>query len=487
LGTLAVVFNPTTEIMEPIAAAVAGPAIPGTILATNADGFLDSSLLPPNANTGSISAVQRPVTAQTNIVAGDGAIWADASEGGFSVILPDATTVPGISYLIKKVDASNNAVTIFPTNSQTIDGLSSLPLTTQFQFIRVESTGALWYISDAEVLAPNASEPNLDLGVNDVPYAANIIVDLSQGEIVRIHLDGPVVSSSFLNPTGNEITVLLQQGGSGNNSFTWPTNFQNAGPVVAGDPSTAIGTVCSQNFTYLSATGTFVAVSDQMVMPTTPGNGIPRVSEIPYSTQILMDMSVADILKIALTGNVTSSLAVNPRNRQRVVVVLSPGAGGPWSFAWPSNFVNAGDVALAAPGGLFVQSFVYVSTAAAFFADRAPLVLSPVEVLAAAPPTGTEQLQTSVANASQVFIPLSTPVASSAFNGAVNGQKIIVLLQETGTGGYPFTWPTNVLGAGDMSGTVSGTLPAGLIATQTFVYLSDVNAFVACSDMLSAS
>lgn len=72
-------------------------------------------------------------------------VLANASSGGFTITLPDATTITNKIYFIKKTDTSTNNVTIATTSSQTIDGQTSLILTTQTT-IMVVSDGSNWQI-----------------------------------------------------------------------------------------------------------------------------------------------------------------------------------------------------------------------------------------------------------------------------------------------------------------------------------------------------
>ncbi len=73
-------------------------------------------------------------------------ILADGSLGAMQVRLPAAASVPGRVYIIKKIDNSANAITINPNSVETIDGVLTPTLSTQFAFLKVISTGSSWYI-----------------------------------------------------------------------------------------------------------------------------------------------------------------------------------------------------------------------------------------------------------------------------------------------------------------------------------------------------
>lgn len=52
----------------------------------------------------------------------------------------------GKIYVIKKTDASGNAVTVGTTSSQTIDGSTTYSLATQYKYVVVQSNGSNWFI-----------------------------------------------------------------------------------------------------------------------------------------------------------------------------------------------------------------------------------------------------------------------------------------------------------------------------------------------------
>jgi len=86
------------------------------------------------------------VTASTFSADYRGLIKCDCTSNAITVTLPDATKEAGFSYVIKKSDSSVNVVTISTTSSQTIDGLLTRNLVSQFDEIRVFSDGSNWSI-----------------------------------------------------------------------------------------------------------------------------------------------------------------------------------------------------------------------------------------------------------------------------------------------------------------------------------------------------
>ena len=64
----------------------------------------------------------------------------------YQVTLPTAVGIAGRQYQIKKNSNSSYTLTIGTTSSQTIDGVTSLVLTTQYNNIVVISDGANWSV-----------------------------------------------------------------------------------------------------------------------------------------------------------------------------------------------------------------------------------------------------------------------------------------------------------------------------------------------------
>lgn len=99
--------------------------------------------------SGSPPTYQFPaVTAQTTtyaVLTTDSTILASGS--AFTITLPTAIGVTGKQYTIKKTDASlSNQITIATTSSQTIDGVTTRKVSTQFEQFTVVSDGANWNV-----------------------------------------------------------------------------------------------------------------------------------------------------------------------------------------------------------------------------------------------------------------------------------------------------------------------------------------------------
>jgi hypothetical protein len=85
----------------------------------------------------------------TNLTVQNGqtVVLASAASGAITITLPDAaSTNTDRVILVKKTDASVNAVTIATTGGDTIDGASTKSLSTQYASYTFVSDGSNWHI-----------------------------------------------------------------------------------------------------------------------------------------------------------------------------------------------------------------------------------------------------------------------------------------------------------------------------------------------------
>lgn len=87
----------------------------------------------------------RTVTGNTTATTSDHTIRCDATSGALTVALPAASAVSGIMYLIKKIDTSENKVTVDADGSQTIEGNLTVELLSQFDFVYLLCDGSQWF------------------------------------------------------------------------------------------------------------------------------------------------------------------------------------------------------------------------------------------------------------------------------------------------------------------------------------------------------
>ncbi len=76
----------------------------------------------------------------------DGTILCDATGGAFSVTLPAAASNTGVVLVVKKIDASANAVTIDGNSSETIDGATTQSIGVRYESLTIGCNGTAWYI-----------------------------------------------------------------------------------------------------------------------------------------------------------------------------------------------------------------------------------------------------------------------------------------------------------------------------------------------------
>lgn len=70
----------------------------------------------------------------------------DATGGAIIRTLPPASEGQYKEFLIKKVDSSVNTVTIAAAGSDTIDGLASIELSSQYEKVKIAGDGEVWHI-----------------------------------------------------------------------------------------------------------------------------------------------------------------------------------------------------------------------------------------------------------------------------------------------------------------------------------------------------
>jgi hypothetical protein len=94
----------------------------------------------------SYAASSKTVTAAYTATREDHTILANATSGAFTVSLPPASTKAYPYLVIKKVDATANAVTLDAYGSQTIDGASTISLGAQYQQVILHADATGWHL-----------------------------------------------------------------------------------------------------------------------------------------------------------------------------------------------------------------------------------------------------------------------------------------------------------------------------------------------------
>lgn len=109
----------------------------GSVAVTRALAYSDR-LLPKIMS----SATGSPHTATLH----ENIILADATSAALTIALPAAAGAEGHEYVIKKIDASANAVTVDGDGAETIDGAATVALAAQYDKVRIVASNGAWYI-----------------------------------------------------------------------------------------------------------------------------------------------------------------------------------------------------------------------------------------------------------------------------------------------------------------------------------------------------
>lgn len=104
---------------------------------TNAAGFLLG---------GTVLAQYAAISATYTASLSDHILNVNANSGAVVINLPTAASAAGKTYIVKKIDASVNTVTIDGNGSETIDGATTKVLSVQYASYTIYSNGMEWFI-----------------------------------------------------------------------------------------------------------------------------------------------------------------------------------------------------------------------------------------------------------------------------------------------------------------------------------------------------
>lgn len=97
--------------------------------------------------TGGSSSLNIRTIAATGAPASDDyTLLCNAASGAITVNLPAAASSAKRALVIKKIDASANAITIDPNGAEVIDGAATLALSAQWQSAMIHCNGTAWYV-----------------------------------------------------------------------------------------------------------------------------------------------------------------------------------------------------------------------------------------------------------------------------------------------------------------------------------------------------
>ncbi len=112
-------------------------------------GKLGVNTTTPNSSVqinGSFATALTTKTGAYTATVADHIIIGNAATAAFTITLPTAIGIAGRQYIVKKTDATANAVTVATTGGQTIDGATTVTVSIQWQTKTFVSDGANWLI-----------------------------------------------------------------------------------------------------------------------------------------------------------------------------------------------------------------------------------------------------------------------------------------------------------------------------------------------------
>jgi len=112
----------------------------------------NKTLTTPTLTTPTLNGAKLAVTTKSGAytaTTSDCVILVDASAAAVTISLPTASGNTGLTYVIKKIDSSGNNVTIDPNGSETIDGSSTVTLSSQYSYRMIVSDGSNWVVVSA--------------------------------------------------------------------------------------------------------------------------------------------------------------------------------------------------------------------------------------------------------------------------------------------------------------------------------------------------
>jgi hypothetical protein len=206
---------------------------------------------------------------------------ADATAGSFSVTLPDVTTflttkimsgnwisfptpnnptapetreadvtaAVGVIFVIKKIDSTVNTVTIATTSSQLIDGASTFVLTSQYQYVILQSNATGWSVigktggSGSGVSSVTGISPIVSSGGTTPTISVNTATTSNLGVVKPDGTTITITSGGVISSTGGgggssisiiSLPVAVAQGTTATTGFSLPSNNAPIPTVFAG-------------------------------------------------------------------------------------------------------------------------------------------------------------------------------------------------------------------------------------------------------------
>jgi hypothetical protein len=182
-------------------------------------------------------------TAAYTIATSDDIILADTTSAGFTLTLPTASGNTGKIFEIKKIDSTNNIVTIDGNGSETIDGDTTKKLATQNEAVTITSDGTNWVVLSRTglVTKPTTFTPSF----TNLSYSSQTLEYSRRGG--HIHIQGRVVVSSISGTVSlalpNSLTASISQEIPGSQALDASTGNRHRLNVAPSNGSNNLGFV----------------------------------------------------------------------------------------------------------------------------------------------------------------------------------------------------------------------------------------------------
>jgi hypothetical protein len=220
--------------------------------------------------------------------------------------------------------------------------------------------------------------------INTVSFSSTPAFDASLSDLQVITLTGNVTSSTITNMlSGQHLTFLICQDGTGGRTFVWPTTVSNA-PTISTAAGTATASTCLATTFHANSTSTAYALqssftnlkgniaTSQMNSGTSAssstffrGDGTWASPTIGIATTVTFSSTPTFALggngivlqTITLTGNVTSSSVTGVVQGQTAMIQVCEDATAGRTFVWPTAIKGAFDPSIMTASKCGVQEF----------------------------------------------------------------------------------------------------------------------------------
>lgn len=163
----------------------------------------------------------RSVSAAGNITAADdqGMVLADVSGGGFTLTLPAVASVrDGFTTLVKKVDSSTNLLTVDGNGLETLDGLASENLVSQFDYLRIVGDQTEWHVTELRATYESALQTIASAGLLTLAHGF-----AARPRSIELLLQNVVTAAGWA--VGDQLLFGFNYGADSSGSFPGNTRF----------------------------------------------------------------------------------------------------------------------------------------------------------------------------------------------------------------------------------------------------------------------